>query len=83
MANARRPNATYIALTRVGGFALGDAKNLRHPMQKKPTVGIFASGDAKVPNPNGFASKWNIGFTVKSIKYKKIHISIPKGLQKK
>ena len=22
------PNATYIPLTRVGGFALGDAKNL-------------------------------------------------------
>ena len=25
-------------------------------------VGIFALGDAKVPNANGFASQWNIGF---------------------
>ena len=24
------PNATYIPLTYVGGFALGDVKNLRH-----------------------------------------------------
>ena len=31
------PNATYIPLTRVGGFALGDTKNLRHPTQKIPT----------------------------------------------
>ena len=31
MANAKRPNATYIPLTLVGGFALGDAKKLRHP----------------------------------------------------
>ena len=41
MANARNLrlglNATYIPLTRVGGFALGDAKNLRHPTQKIPT----------------------------------------------
>ena len=41
MANARNlrlgPNATYIPLPRVGGFALGDAKNLRHPTQKIPT----------------------------------------------
>ena len=35
------PNATYIPVTCVGGFALGDAK---------------------VPNANGFASQWNIGF---------------------
>ena len=45
MANARNlrlgPNATYIPLTCVGGFALGDAK---------------------IPNANGFASQWNIGF---------------------
>ena len=27
-------------------------------------VGIFALGDAKVPNANGFASQWNIGFSV-------------------
>ena len=31
-------------------FALGNAKVLS-----------FASGDAKVPNSNGFASQWNIG----------------------
>ena len=41
MANARNlrlgPNTTYIPLTRIGGFALGDAKNLRHPQQKIPT----------------------------------------------
>ena len=27
-------------------------------------VGIFALDDAKVPNANGFASQWNIGFMV-------------------
>ena len=27
-------------------------------------VGIFASGDAKVPNANGFVSQWNIGFNL-------------------
>ena len=41
MANARNlclgPNATYIPLTRVRGFALGDVKNLRHLMQKIST----------------------------------------------
>ena len=26
-------------------------------------LGIFALGDAKVPNANGFALQWNIGFT--------------------
>ena len=30
------PNATYIPLTRVEGFALGDAKDLRHPTQEIP-----------------------------------------------
>ena len=38
MANARNlhlgPNATYIPLTRIGGFVLGDAKNLHHPTQR-------------------------------------------------
>ena len=56
MANAKilrwGPKATYIPLTRVGIFALGD-----------PKVLSFALGDAKVPNANGFASQWNIGFT--------------------
>ena len=32
-------------------FALGNAKVLS-----------FALGDAKVPNANGFASQWNIGY---------------------
>ena len=32
-------------------FALGNAKVLS-----------FALGNAKVPNANGFASQWNIGF---------------------
>ena len=32
-------------------FALGNAKVLS-----------FALGDAKLPNANGFASQWNIGF---------------------
>ena len=80
MANARKlclvPKATYIPLTRIGGFALGDAKNVRHLMQKIPTcwyicifalgdanVQSFELGDAKVPNANGFASQWNIGLT--------------------
>ena len=49
------PNATYIPLTRVGGFALGDAK------KRYQHVGIFALGDAKVPNVNSFALQWNIG----------------------
>ena len=53
MANAKVlhlvPNATYIPLTRVGGFALGDAKDLRHLKQKIPTCWypqrkILASG---------------------------------------
>ena len=76
MANARNlrlgPNTTYILLTHVGGFALGDAKNLRHPPQEIPTcwyffalgnakVLSFALGVAKVPNANGFAWQWNIG----------------------
>ena len=34
-------------------FALGYVKLLS-----------FALGDAKVPNANGFASQWNIGYTV-------------------
>ena len=55
MANARNlrlgPNPTYIPLTRVANFFMHD-------------VGIFALGDAKVPNTNGFASQWNIGFSV-------------------
>ena len=77
MANARNlrlvPNAAYIPLSRVGGFALGDAKNLRHLTQKIPTcwylcipnakVPSFALSEAKVPNAIGFASQWNIGLS--------------------
>ena len=59
MANARNlrlgTNAIYIPLNRVGGFAVGE--RYQH-------VGIFALGDAKVPNANGFASQWNIGFRI-------------------
>ena len=62
MANASNlrlgPNATYIPLTRFGGFALGDAKNLRHPT----CWYIFALGDLKVLNAIGFALQRNIGF---------------------
>ena len=67
MANAKIlhlvPNATYIPLTSVGGFAIGDM------------LVSFALGNAKVwrwgskptpvPNANGFASQRNIGFKVK------------------
>ena len=78
MANAKVlrliPNAIYIPLTRVGGFALGNAKNLHHPTQDSNMLVFFALGnakvlsfglgDAKVPNAKHFASQWNIGFTV-------------------
>ena len=52
MANARNlrlgPNATYIPLARIGGFALGDAKDLRHPTQEIPTCWyLFALGNRK------------------------------------
>ena len=30
-------NANYIPLTRIGGFALGNVKNVRHPTQEIPT----------------------------------------------
>ena len=68
-------NVTYIPLTRVGGFALGEANfktrvggNLISSLFRYQHVGI---GNAKlwhwlghptsVPNTNGFASQWNIG----------------------
>ena len=35
------PNATYILLARIGGFALGAAKILRHLMQEIPTCWYF------------------------------------------
>ena len=48
------PNATYIPLARVGGFAPPNAKDTN--------IGIFALGDAKVPDASSFVSQWNIGF---------------------
>ena len=68
------PNTTYIPRTRIRGFALGDA-NLKFAFRvmqisiafRYQHVGI---GNAKlfghptpVPNANGFASQWNIGFS--------------------
>ena len=54
---------------------MANTRNLRHVTQEIPTcwyffalgnakVISFALGDAKLPNANGFASQWNIGFTV-------------------
>ena len=53
MANARNlrlgPNATYIPLTRVGGFALGDTKQFVSPNAKDTNMLVsFALGNAKV-----------------------------------
>ena len=67
------PNATYIPLIRVGVFALADAKKFQLPNARDTNMLVFialgnakvlsfALGDAKVPNANGFASQWNIGF---------------------
>ena len=45
MANARNlhlgPNATYIPLTRVGGFALGDAKKVVSPNAKDTNMLVY------------------------------------------
>ena len=69
------PNATYIPLTGVGGeanyrFGVGCFRVFRY--QHVMMLVSFALGDAKVwrwgskpmpvPNANGFASQWNIGF---------------------
>ena len=54
---------------------MANARDLRHLTQEIPTcwsffalgnakVISFALGDSKLPNANGFASQWNIGFTV-------------------
>ena len=53
MANARNlrlgPNAPYIALTRVGGFALGDAQKFASPNAKDTNMLVsFALDNAKV-----------------------------------
>ena len=65
------PNETYIPLTRVGGFALGNVKNASPNTRDTNMLVLFALGnakglsfalcEAKVPNANGFASQWNIG----------------------
>ena len=76
--NARRPNATYIPLTGVGGWRRV-SRRVKHEKVASPNardtnmlvflklgntkVLSFALGDAKVPNANDFASQWNIGFT--------------------
>ena len=65
MANTRNlrlePITTYIALTRVGVFALGDAS----PNARDNNMLVsFALGDANIPNANGFAPQWNIGLRV-------------------
>ena len=45
MANARNlrlgPNATYIPLTRFGGFALGDSKKFASPIAKDTNMLVY------------------------------------------
>ena len=69
--NARRPNATYIPLTGVGGWRRVKRNFLvsRRVKREKFSYALgnakvlfFALGDTKVPNANYFASQWNIGF---------------------
>ena len=65
MANAKVlclvPNATYIPLTRVGGFALGNAKKT---MLVSPMQNSGVGGHCPTPTPDAmyFASQCNIGF---------------------
>ena len=60
--------------TPVGGFALGNANKFASPNARDTNMLVFfalgnakvlsfALGDAKVPNANGFASQWNVGFS--------------------
>ena len=45
------------------GFCVGWCKKFASPNTKDTNMLVyFALGDAKVPNANGFASQWNIGF---------------------
>ena len=55
------------------GFALGDVKKSPNAKDTNMLVSFvlgdtnlvfFALGDAKVPNANGFASQWDMGFTL-------------------
>ena len=55
------------------GFASGKTQLLGFASGKTQTnyakhVGIFASGDVKVPNASSFALQWNIGFKL-SVKH--------------
>ena len=73
MANARRPNATYIPLTGVGGWPQNANFSQKMPKYTNMLV-YFALGDVKVwrwgskptpvPNANGFASQWYIGLNL-------------------
>ena len=78
MANARNlrlgPNATYIPLTHVGGFAIGDAKICVTQRKRYQHVGIgnakvwhLGSKPTPVPNANGFALQWTIGFILQML----------------
>ena len=75
------PNATYIPLTRVG-FVLGDA-NFKIRIGGTQILSVFryqhvnighvklwhwGSKATPVPNANGFASQWNIGFSFTNYK---------------
>ena len=63
MANARRPNATYIPLTGFGGWRWGDA-NLRVCVGSKIPTCWYPQRKILTPTPDAryFALQWNIGF---------------------
>ena len=67
---------------------MANARNLRHLTQEIPTCWYFfalgntkalsfALGDTKLPNANGFASQWNIGFKFP----KQIGLKMSKGVK--
>ena len=90
MPNARRPNATYIPLTGIGGWRLVK-RNFKVPRRVKREK--FASpntrdtnlmvflvlGNAKVPNANDFASQWNIDLNL-DLKMTKYQLALPWSL---
>ena len=49
------PNATYIPLTGVGVSRWGNAN-----------FSVFRYQHVGIPNANGFASQWNIGFSIRT-----------------
>ena len=63
----------HISLTRVGEkFASPNARDTNMLVffaLANAKVLSLALGDAKVPNANGFASQWNIGFSLGKIPY--------------